>query len=159
MKKNHGVSLIELMVVVAILAILTTLGVPAYTTYLAQSRRVDAQLALVKQQAYFEQQRALTGAYPTTLACSNPNTGGTAYPSCPSTCTVGSGTATVCSDQGFYNISISSSPAETATTYTLTATAVGSQTSDTSCVVMTLDQTNNKLGGTTAGTQLPGICW
>jgi len=131
MRASKGVSLIELMVVVAIIAILATLAVPAYTNYLQQSRRVDAQLTLLKQQSYLEQQLALMGSYPITGLLSN-------------------GLTSIPSDQQFYTISFSVTP--TATTYTLQAVpAVGSsQLNDVSCQSITIDNTSNRL---------PIVCW
>lgn len=45
-KKHKGFSLIELLVVVAIIAILSAVGIPAYNGYITDSRRVAATNAL-----------------------------------------------------------------------------------------------------------------
>lgn len=44
--KNKGLTLIELMLVIALISILTAIGYPIYTDYLAKARRADAQGAL-----------------------------------------------------------------------------------------------------------------
>jgi type IV pilus assembly protein PilE len=51
------------------------------------------------------------------------------------------------STEGHYTLSIEN---VTATTFTVVATAVGTQTADTDCLELTLDQ---------AGNRLPPTCW
>lgn len=47
MKKNSGFTLIELMIVVAIVAILAAVGVPSYQQYVIKTKRTDCQGNLV----------------------------------------------------------------------------------------------------------------
>jgi len=47
MKLARGFTLIELMIVVAVVAILAAVAFPAYTQYVEQTRRADAQSALL----------------------------------------------------------------------------------------------------------------
>lgn len=55
--KKYGFSLIELMVVVAIIAFLTMIAVPSYTKYLAKAKRAEAYMQLASiyaaQKAYW----------------------------------------------------------------------------------------------------------
>ncbi|WP_353314472.1 type IV pilin protein [Candidatus Albibeggiatoa sp. nov. NOAA] len=57
MKKSKGFTLIELMIAVAIIAIIVAIAVPNYNRYLAKSRRADAKTALITiaqlQETYF----------------------------------------------------------------------------------------------------------
>jgi type IV pilus assembly protein PilE len=51
LEPQRGVTLIELMTVVVVLAILASIAVPAYRSYLLRSHRTDATIALLRIQA------------------------------------------------------------------------------------------------------------
>lgn len=59
MKGGRGFSLVELMVVVAVLGLLATLAYPSYAAYITKTRRIEAQVALVEamqqQELYYSQ--------------------------------------------------------------------------------------------------------
>jgi type IV pilus assembly protein PilE len=61
--KRHGFTLVELLVVVAIVGILSAMAYPNYARYVAKTRRVEAQLALVDAMQKQEQYRALHHTY------------------------------------------------------------------------------------------------
>lgn len=71
-KQQSGFSLIELMVVVAIIGILSSIAYPSYLEYVRKARRSDAQqhlMALAQQnQQYFIDQRAYASTPSTLLA-------------------------------------------------------------------------------------------
>lgn len=48
MKKNAGFSLMELIIVVAIIGLITAFGVPAYQSQVLKTKRAEAKTALVK---------------------------------------------------------------------------------------------------------------
>src|SRR5688572_23692834 len=64
---RHGFTLIELMIVVAIIGILAVIAYPSYNNYATQTRRSDAQVALTRIAAQQEKYRADCGWYATTL--------------------------------------------------------------------------------------------
>lgn len=127
MGQSKGFSLIELMVVVAIVAILAAIAIPSYSSSIEKSRRSDAKSALAGAVALQERQYSLTNQYSVDMSI------------------LGGAT----SSEGFYSLSVAYTAFGGACTsdkdcYTLTATAVGSQASDTACAVMTVDSFGKK---------------
>lgn len=121
------------MVVVAIVAILVAIAYPNYTKSVRRSNRSDARAALMQAaqnlERYFTQNNTYLGA---TIAAA------------PSTDIWSTTTSTA----GYYTLAFSVVP--TATTYTLRATAVGTQARDTTCAQLTLTQ---------QGVRSPSTCW
>lgn len=131
--KLKGVSFIELLIVILVLAILGVIAASVYSTFAREGRRSDGINALLAIQLAEERYRANNATYGSLAQ---------AY-----------GGATT-SPQGYYNLAISGT---SATGYTATATGTGSQTSDvqgtTSCTTLTLTVSN------TTVTTTPAACW
>ncbi|QHI96632.1 prepilin-type N-terminal cleavage/methylation domain-containing protein [Xylophilus rhododendri] len=60
----HGLGLVELLVAVAILAILASLTLPTYSAYIARVRRASGRTALLQTAQWMERAATATGRYP-----------------------------------------------------------------------------------------------
>ena len=136
----RGFTLIELMVVVAVIGFLAGIAYPSYQSSVRKARRADARSALVTTAQMMERYSTEHGA--------------TGY----STATLGSGSgstvvAKATSDNSYYQISLANLAA---TTFTLQAAPQGSQSAD-GCGTFTLDQ--NGVRGVSGGTLATTDCW
>lgn len=115
-----GFTLVELMIVVAIVGILSAIAIPSYQRYVVQSRRAEAQSYLHQLALRQEQYWAKNQTYASALD------------------------GVVNSEYYEFKVNKASS-----TTYELAANALGSQkTNDSQCTTLTLDQFGTKGGGT-----------
>ena len=64
-KKQKGFTLIELMIVVAVVGILSAIAYPNYTEYVRRGHRADARAGLLQAQLWMERSATATGVYPT----------------------------------------------------------------------------------------------
>jgi len=144
-RDHRGFTLIEVVVAMAVLAILLTLAYPAYVNQAIKARRADGH-ALLYEAAQRQQQHFTECTFFTDVVGDTGN-------DCPSS---EEGLKMLTSSQeGYYTLSITQPSGNT--TYTLTATAVAPQTGDTSCGNLTLTDLNIK-GCTATGCDVDR-CW
>ncbi len=142
---QRGVTLIELMVVVAIVAIVFTFAFPSYERYVVRTKRAVAQNALLqvadRQQQFFMDNKR--------FAADLTNLGYVANPQVFDD----NGSATVAGDSAaVYSVSLSN---VTATTWTATAAPLHGQLArDTTCASLTITQAGAKASSTGATN-----CW
>jgi type IV pilus assembly protein PilE len=133
MKKNKGMTLIELLIALTVIAILAVIAATVYSSQLRVSRRSDAINTLFAMSLAEERYRTTNTTYGTLAQ-------------------VWGGVTT--STGGYYTLAIS---AITTSTYTITATATGDQVNDkegsTSCTPLTLAANNGTI------TETPLVCW
>jgi len=127
--KSYGFTLIELLITVAIVGILAGVAYPSYTDFVKRSNRSEGQRELLRYANLQEQVYVDSRSYAADM------TG------------LGASTASIDTESGNYTISVS---AQSATTFTLQAVAKSTQTSDSGCTTLTIDQ---------IGTKTPTACW
>lgn len=132
-KLSIGLTLIELMITVLIIAILTITATTIYSSYVRKSRRMDALNAMIGISLAEERYRSNNTQYGTLVQVWN---------------------SVSTSTEGYYTLAISNI---SATSYTVTATATGTQANDsangTSCATLTLAMSNGVI------TKTPAACW
>ena len=67
-KRQKGFTLIEIMIVVAIVGILTAIAVPSYTEYIRRGHRAEARAGLLQAAQWLERAATATGTYPLAAA-------------------------------------------------------------------------------------------
>ncbi len=139
--RQNGFTLIELMVVVAIVGILASIAYASYAGSVQKSRRTDAKDALSRASARQEQWYLANQEYTNVIA----NIGGNRSP------------------EEFYQISVAMSLNGTAcadnTCYTLTATALGPQLNDEDCRTLTLNNLGQRGATDVGGNDSTDVCW
>jgi len=118
-----GFTLIELMIVVALLAIITMIGVVSYRQYMVRANRTDARAVLLRISAAQERWFLNNNQY--------------------SDDPVALGIFDAMSEYGYYAVTIDRDAADPAAGYTAVAAPVagGRQSSDTDCQTLSIDET------------------
>jgi type IV pilus assembly protein PilE len=147
-RHSSGFTLVELMVTVAIVAILASIAVPMYSKQVQKSRRVDARTAVLDLAGREERYLSTAGLYTNVPL----NLGYSALP-----VVVGSGYYTV-------NVAITAPvPPATPPGYTVSATVVAgsTQVKDLQCQYFSVDNTGKQFSSATngAGADTSTTCW
>lgn len=129
-KYMTGVTLVELMVVMVIIAVLMSVAVPSYRQYTLRANRAEGQSLLLQLSANQERWYLNNNTYANNaqLTQAPPN---------------GLGMVAV-SESGFYNLAIT---AADAASFTAVATASAGQADDTDCDVLAIDATGRRYAG------------
>jgi len=133
-----GFTLIEVLIVVAILGIIASIAIPSYGSYMTKTRRVDAITLLTEvageQQRFFSE----NNRYAETMTDMG-------YPN-----------AEELSENGYYNVSVTAS---TPSSFTVTAQPVagGAQDDDVECGSFTINSAGQK--GVAGATKTAQECW
>jgi len=129
--RHHGFSLIELMIAVAIVAIITSVALPSFMDSIRKGRRAEGVGAIATVQQAQERWRGANSAYTNNLAeAPNGTPPGLGIP--------------LTTANGRYTLSLNGSA--TATGYVITATAAGSQVQDTRCALLAARQVGGQIG-------------
>jgi type IV pilus assembly protein PilE len=125
--RQHGFSLVELMIAVMIVGILAGFAVPSYLESTRKANRVNAKKAVLEAVARQETYRAQTLGYGRDMI------------------NLGYSTNPYVTPDGLYSVAVTSALPATgrATSFTITATALGEQVKD-SCDGFALDNIGNK---------------
>lgn len=142
---QQGFTLIEVMIVVAIIGILAAVAYPSYLNYVIKTRRATAGACLMELSQWMERNYTTCLAYDKTGSGCSTTVDSAALPS-----------PTCISDlSGNYGFTIAATPAISGTSYQLNAAPVAgsSQAKDTTCGTLTLNQQGVKGAAATSG------CW
>jgi type IV pilus assembly protein PilE len=145
-KRQRGVTLIELIVVVIIVGILAAVAIPSYRNYVIRSQRADAKDALLvlatAQEKFY-------------LQC---NTYATAIGNAPN-CAAGTLQGAPNSKNGWYALAIAGGANAVAFTATATAIAGQNQFQDTECRTFRVTQAGIRTAANAGGGDTTAECW
>ena len=116
-KLQTGFTLVELIIVVAIISILASIAIPAYNGYVETSKRSDAQASLMALAIAQEKYRASNPTYTTVITDLNG--------------------VSAASESGYYTLAVT---AASGVTFTATATPNGWADSNSNCSPMSINQ-------------------
>lgn len=134
---QRGFTLVELMITVAIVAILAAVAYPSYRNQVVRATRTEAKVPLEQRALQLEK------CFTRYMEYDNAN------------CLAAQNAANGLTSDGNYRLGIANLGD---TTFTLTATPVGGQAQDVECAVFSIDQNGQRqVSGTARGN--PASCW
>ena len=142
MRRQRGMTLIELMIVVVIVAVLASIALPSYRSYVLRTHRVEAKTALLNLAAAQEKFYLETNTYAANAVLA------TAPPA-------GLGLQAT-TENGWYTVVIANGA--NAANFSATATAAGAQVNDTDCATFSITALGVKTA-TKQGGAASTACW
>lgn len=149
MTKQRGMTLIELLIVVAVIGVLAAVAYPAYTNQVERGRRSEGKAVLLKAAQQMERYYTINNCYPSaTAACGNAAASAAALTAAGILAFSADNAAT-----SWYTVSVTVNPQD----FTLTATPVAARGFvDLKCGNLTLSNTGAKA---MSGTDTLANCW
>lgn len=146
--RQRGFTLIELMIVVAVLGVLAMIAVPSYSKYQQKSRRADAEQLMLSIDTRQKQILIEQRAYATSIGATNVASGGW-------TCT-----STACTN-AWYQMTFDPAVDNTATppSYTICAKPINSAQTEDGTLTLTSLGAKKRVAGTTCTTAGTDLGW
>jgi type IV pilus assembly protein PilE len=141
-KSLVGFTLIELMIAIAVVAILGTIAMVTYTSQVQKSRRTDARSAVMDLAGREEKLFSTTNAYSAAPSDLGYGPVGANWP-----INVGS---------NFYQVTVTIAAAPNPPGFSITATPIGTQVNDTACTSLSIDQLGTQTATPAANAS---TCW
>lgn len=149
MKQNaNGFTLMELMVTVAIIAILASIAIPNYSDYVKKSRRNEAMQALNATRNALEKFRLAQNAFPASITAMN---------AVITSHGLRNDSGNWVSENGYYIVSLTTDGGGAVTG--VTAQAQGVQATDGDCQTMTISMAGVQSSTDDGGADSTALCW
>ncbi|MCB1624715.1 MAG: type IV pilin protein [Pseudomonadales bacterium] len=142
---TRGVTLIELMIALVVVAILAAIAVPSYRSYILRAQRTEARTALLRVQAAQERFLLQQNRYATDAELEAAPPAGLGQPRT--------------TEGNKYGIAIVNAATPTEYNVTATALASGGQQDDSKCVLLRIDHNGVKYAADSGGTDTTRDCW
>jgi type IV pilus assembly protein PilE len=144
-RASLGVTLVELLTVLVVVALLAAIAVPSYRSYVVRSQRVDAQVALLRVQAAQEKFFLQHNRYADALTAAPPD---------------GLGLRAT-SDGGLYALRLVVGAGEMPATFVAEARPVpnGGQGDDARCQLFSIDSDGLRIARNAQGADRTAECW
>jgi type IV pilus assembly protein PilE len=142
MRTERGFTLMEVLITMAIIAVLAAIAIPNYTAYITRSHRSEARQQLLEAAAFLQR-------------CFTQNNDYRCAPTSPADMTAPFNQSPPAPAPAKYNIRVTAGGGNNSITYTLTAVPTGSMTGD-PCGNLTLTHTGER---GRSGSESMDMCW